>query len=251
MRHALKWLAAAFAALSISGCIGASGYRPQQQPKVEPVTVKNDDMASLFPLKEGARWVYAVTTERQGEAGAAQSEWAIEVVRVKRSGENTTAVMQVSKLGQSGGGDTMGWMVNPKGVFQTYYSSAQGSTLDFQPAQLVLPCPWKEGQTFDYKGVGPFPTGGVGAMTVKSTVLGIQEIDTDVKPMGAVAVEGVTTYAAKTKTGAPLVIGGKAVLTKSVSTTWFAPNIGIVRLRQEVTGPNVNTTITLRLKSLP
>lgn len=225
-----------FAALGIVGC-GSSepaAKGPAAGPKIQPATVAPGQEASLFPLAEGNQWVYQVDSTLQAAQGqkSASQEATFRIAKVQDSGGAKVATMEVYTNGKKT--ESSEWSVNSGGIYQ---NTAGTPPVKFSPPQLVVKFPVVAGESFQWSGTGKLNSGSTGASTVRSKVLGPQEVDT---PMGRLSAFAISSESKWTDKKLEYSMNG---------TIWWAPNIGIVRYVQAVGNKNGISTIVLRLKS--
>lgn len=211
------------AAMSLAVVVGC---QKSEQPALRQ-TVSGGSVAQsgkerdLFPLKKGNQWVYVV------ESGNTTQEMTMRVTSVSEKDGVVTAT--ITSTGSSGKEVASQWQVKKDGVFQV----STGPKAAFDPPQLVLPFPAKEGQERPVTTTGPVSTGGIAKQTGTIRILGSQEADTAMGRMsGVVAVT-------KTKWGEY----------SSESMTWWSPGVGFVRQTQSVSGPKGNMSVVVKLKS--
>lgn len=223
----------------LAGCNGGGGQSVTPRAPIEEATVASGQEAKLFPLVVGNQWVYESRTTLETPTGSqtTESELTFVVRTVNREGTTTRAIIDV-KDGEEVR-DSTGWLVNERGIHQ---SSARNLAAAFNPPQPLLPFPYQQGQTFQFSGTGPFPFEGSGAIRTSGTVVGPQQVDTEMGPMSAIAVDGRTTWRG------PDAGGGTSEQT-AISTTWWAPEVGLVRFVQDIVGPDYRIRQVLRLKS--
>lgn len=119
--------------------------------------------------------------------------------------------------------DSGDWLVSSKGISQL----SAGKGIKFNPPQLNLPFPLKEGQKIEWKGTGAFPMAeagkpATGTLTASYMVRGKEEVDTGLGPIEAIAVQSITIYTS----------GDRRFRQEAV--TWWAPKYGIVRYVQGI-----------------
>lgn len=220
------------------GCGGPKEYKPKPVAKVETTTVDALTPENVLPLKEGNRWVYAVTTQTQAgdKSVPEEGELAIEVDRIVEKEGGKLATMRILRDGREV--DRQNWLVNAKGLYQTT-GIVNGREIAFSPPQPLVLFPVKEGETFEWKGKGVCPDGFAGTVRAKNTVTGVMDVDTGLGRKSGVAVESSQDFTSSANKG------GMAV------TTWYAPNIGILRILQTTVVKRGTVQTTLRLTKSP
>lgn len=227
--HRANWLICGLAVVA-AGCGGGDkGYVPKQAKEPAKATIEQGQEASLFPLKEGNQWTYSVTQDMRlanNQQGSQVFELTFKVTKVEQSSQGTVGTIEVWNADKLR--DRQTWIVNSTGIYQASSSILNVKTgaltsSAMNPIQPALPFPVKSGQKFKWAGTGPTMLGEVGNMTSDAEVLPAQIIDTDLgKRFSAISVLAKGKYNLKTKTG------------EYVTTSWYAPGVGLVRFRQEV-----------------
>lgn len=219
-----------------AGCSGgsSSGYVPQPVPHVEKAEIKPGEETTLMPLKEGNSWTYAVEAQRMAggrSAGNAQGELTYRVASTTVEGNATRATLELISGGKTI--EKQEWLANDKGVFQIGVGE---KTEKFTTPQPVILTPLKDHPSFEWRGYGLCPDGKFGNIIVRSKILDLQEVDSEIKRFSALPVESVTEYEGDGRKG------------NAASTTWFAPGVGIVRFKQEVVTGDRASIMLLKLK---
>lgn len=203
----------------LAGCRNpAPGYTPQPPPPVEPVSAKEVKKSTdLMPLAVGNQWIYTLrmeTVEGRRRLGAGEDTV---VYRVESVAPNGDAVMVLEQNGTVL--DRQGWRSNESGLYQTTSGANQ---FPYTPAQPIALLPLTTGKRFSWKGKGVMSDGTVGYGTSESEVLPPQNVDTTMGTLSAIPVLSRSSF----RSG------------RNVSTSWFKPGVGLVRLRQETAGAN-------------
>lgn len=218
--------AVALAAIFAAGCgskdnaaAAATGGKPE--PAVPPAEVKAGDEASLMPLATGNQWTYTSDA----------NQITLKVANVAPQGDGKKATIEIfvnDKLTSR-----QVWLQNKTGMYQL----AQGlNPKPFNPPQPILLFPIERGKVSKYTGTGPVDNA-TGRIQSELRVDGPQPVDTDMGEKSGILVRQ-----------AVLLTAGK-VQGRLVSNTWFAPGIGIVRLRNDIQVGNGQRTEVLRLKN--
>jgi hypothetical protein len=211
--------------VALSGCGSGGGYTAKPAKKVSDVSLKPGDEKSLMPFKVGNQWVYSIETN-QGS-----SEITLKVTDVQESGGVTLATLSTQVPG-SPNSETK-WRQDSTGLYQV----SNGSQV-FDPPQLLVAFPLTEGKEMKVKTTGPLPAGtGTGSMDIAIKYIGTQHVDTVGDRMSALAVESLTTW--NTPEG----------VAASRGVTWWVPNVGFVRQRQEIGMGQSRGVIVMKLKS--
>ena len=231
--HFSGCLTAGLALLAV-GCGRSGGYTPEPVTPPEPVVRKVGEEEKLMPLIEGSRWTYELETVSFADDKELGNNTQTLVFEVKRSSDTSTGRRaSLELLLDDNAIDRQQWLVTNQGIFQV---SVGLDNSVFSPIQPVLRFPATEGSKFSWTGIGICPDGTVGKSTADSIVLPAQKADSQMGVFAAVPVESKIKFSSK--------VSGVAT-----NTTWFRPNVGIVRLRQEVFIGNRRSVTTLRLKN--
>ncbi|MBS1707826.1 MAG: hypothetical protein JSS65_03790 [Armatimonadetes bacterium] len=220
------------AAAAVCGCNNNAGYTPEPPKEVQKTTVAAGDEASLWPLAVGNQWVFEATTTTAN--GTTVKDLTFKVTDNRKEGDKTIARIDI--LDGSKVVDSIDWAVDKTGIYQVTSTNQQAK---YDPPQLIVKFPIKDGETFSQQLNGPAPTTGkdVVGQKVESTCLGMQEIDTGEGRMQAVAVESKTVFTYKDDT------------INTVATIWFVPKVGMARFIQETVGKKVAGKEIFRMKS--
>jgi hypothetical protein len=211
--------------VALSGCGSSGGYSAKPAKKIADVAVKPGDEANLMPFKVGNQWVYTIETS-QGT-----SDITLKVTDVQNVDGATVATLS-TQIGGASASETR-WRQDSTGLYQV----SNGSQV-FDPPQLLIPFPLTEGKEIKVKTTGPLPAGtGTGEMEITLKYIGTQHVDTVGDRMGAVAVESLTTW--NTPDG-PAASRGM---------TWWVPNVGFVRQRQDIGVGQSRGAVLMKLKS--
>jgi hypothetical protein len=236
-RFGLLTLAAAFLVGSaVTGCGGPSKYKPTVVPPPAPVSMEEFSATSMIPGKAGSSWTYDFESITQTRAGSnsEQGKMRFTIDAVKDNPKGQILQMSISKNGETM--DRQNWQVSDRGLYQL---TAGINSSPFTPIQPLLMLPIKDNMKFMWKGKGICPDGNPGTMRVDSEVRGVEMIDTATGKESALAVETNTQFKS-TKMKALLAV-----------TTWYKPNVGIVRLKQALQAPGGAVVTTLKLASGP
>ena len=234
--HNTSVLATVLAILFIAGCSSKSAdYKPLTSETIPPATITPGNEASTMPLDKGNQWTFDVETVRalsgvKTQPTQFQVTWTVTESQQTPNGTKATIV---SSQGGKNEHSTV-WLVNSKGIYQL----EDGTPLiKYDPPLPVLLFPAKPHTAFDYKGAGPTGFGDSGPHQSHDTILESQVVDTSMGQMSAIPVESEGTVTAKGRVG------------KSVQTVYFAPGIGIVRMRQEAVAGDQGYIVLMKLKS--
>lgn len=211
----------------LAGCGQKGQYKPtSKKEEVKPASLATGQERSLLPLKKGDQWVYTVA------AGGKKQDMTLRVQDVVSDSASTRATLVATN--DQGSGLPSIWVVDGTGIYQ----ASERPERQFIPPQLLISFPLKPYETKKMSGTGPYPIGGDSGpydLTVK--YVGTQEVDTDMGRMSAFAVESVMSWST---------LDGKCT---SYAITWWVPNVGFVRQRQEISTPKVNLVVLMKLKS--
>lgn len=181
-----------------------------------------------MPLDKGDTWNFDATLSRTTATAISEPQslpFTYTITEVKREPRRITATFEFRN------GDTLmerhRWLETPEGIFQL----DAGKGTKFEPAQLIVPFPATGHRKFEWSGTGPKPVGGAGRWKIDGEVEAPEPVDTDEGPMMAIPVTQTSSFGAIT----------------SSSTTWFRPDIGMVRFWQEIDGKNGSQVVTMVL----
>ena len=221
---------------TVTGCGGPSKYKPTVVPPPAPITMEEFTASSLLPTKVGNAWTYDFESITQTRAGSnkEQGKMRFSIDGVKDTPKGPVLQMSISKNGETI--DRQDWQTSDRGLYQL---TAGRENVPFNPIQPLLMLPIKGNMKFSWKGKGICPDGNPGTIRVDSEVRGVETIDTSIGKDSALAVESNTQFQS-TKMKALLAV-----------TTWYKPNVGIVRLKQALQAPGGAIVTTLKLVSGP
>jgi hypothetical protein len=226
--------ALALGALFVVGCGGGSGeYRPVAQAKTEEVPqvdVKQFNAQTTFPFKVGNEWTYLLDNTAANDSGQASREMQVTYKVVKVDGSN--AVLELSSPDR-GLMERQIWRTTNEGVYQVAVGK---DSVPFDKPQPAILFPVEIGRQSTWVGNGINPSGVKSPMTIRSKVLGIEEVDTEVGRFSAVAIEGEVEFKRPDGEG------------RAINKTWWVPEIGIVRFRQDMAVRGAMSSLTMRLK---
>lgn len=237
MKHAKIWIALSVT-VALVGCKPGGGGSTPTTTKIKeaaPTAKVVEGMdTNLFPLKVGNQWTYSVaqTLARGGQVRNGSMEVTFRVKTVDRGANAVKATLEV--LSGNKVSDRQIWMIDKTGIYQT----AIGMNLvPFSSPQPVLKFPVKDGSEFRWSGSAPLPGGKSRNYSIVATVHSEQPVDTDMGPFKAVALESRATVHEGKNNG------------QEATSTWFTPNVGIVRLLTASMAGNVQQRNLLKLKS--
>ncbi|MCX7799968.1 MAG: hypothetical protein N2109_06445 [Fimbriimonadales bacterium] len=218
----------------LAGCGQSGEYQPTPVKSVPPAVVARGEERTLFPLQVGNQWVYTVEDQqrRGDQVGSRTAEAVFRVAKTEPVGDGIKGVIEVSIEGRVQ--ETQSWLVDSTGIYQL---TAGRVPLAYEPKQPGILFPVDTGRTFQWKGKGLMPDGTPGSGTLENRILGPQEVDTDMGRMSAFCVETSGTFRSQRGQG------------KMRSMVWWAPKVGLVRGRMELSGGELGAVQTLRLKS--
>lgn len=226
---------AALAAAIAAGCGSKEpGYKPKPVAQIPKASVAPGEEATLFPLAVGNQWVFTAKSRfaAGGQAQDTDGELTLRVASVANVANGKQAVIEIIQDGKVN--ERQIWVQDAKGVFQV---RAGRNNVQFSPRIPVIEFPIQEGRTTQWRGTGPVPAGNPGPHAADIKILGVQEVDTDMGRMSAYAVESQSKWTRNNVQGS------------SVGTTWFAPKIGMVRFRLDLSFGQLRGTQSLALKS--
>lgn len=214
------------------GCSGGSGggYVPTPAPKIEPVTIQTGQESNLFPLATGNTWTYVATTvARVGNQTQQGTKDAIfKVIKSEDVAGGKRATLELSIDDKVV--DRQVWLVNSKGIYQVSVSGQRPRTFSTPIPAITFPV--EAGKKFSWSG-----SDGKAKMSYENEVVGIGEVDTDMKRMSAVSVDAKGTSVLNN------------VTEKTERTMWMVPGVGIVRIRESTGSATASSELLLSLKS--
>jgi len=224
----------AAAAIVVAGCGQSGEYKPTPVKSVQPAVVARGEERVLFPLQIGNQWVYTVEDQqRKGtQAASRTAEVVFRVTNTENVGDGVKATIQVTLDNKVQ--EVQSWLVDSTGIYQL--AGGKAGT-PYEPKQPAILFPVDTGRTFRWTGKGLMPDGGTGSGTLDNKILGPQEVDTEMGRMSAFCVETSGTFQSPRGQG------------KMRSMVWWAPKVGLVRWRMEMTVGDFGAVQTLRLKS--
>lgn len=222
------------AAIAVAGCQGGSSgaYKPVEKKDLPPAKFVKGEELTAFPFNVGNQWVFEgeeKSTSPQGKPISVplRFTWRVKDVTEKDGGKD--AVIEIIKNDTVVG--LQSWRVNSEGIYQLGVSSHPSKPVEqFVPPQPALLFASQEGPEYKYEGKGPGPLGTNTPMEVVSKVVTSEEVDTNMGRMSAIRVESLG-----------VVDKNKARID---TITWFAPKVGLVRVRQQVSFPKAQPVIT-------
>ncbi|MEJ5170455.1 MAG: hypothetical protein WHU10_05660 [Fimbriimonadales bacterium] len=222
------------AALVVAGCGKSGEYQPTPAQSVQPAVVARGEERVLFPLRAGNQWVYTIEDQqRRGNQSASRTAEAVfRVASAEPAGDGVKAVVEVTV--ENTVSERQTWLVDSTGIYQLAGGRA-GVT--YEPKQPAILFPVDTGRTFQWKGKGLMPDGTTGTGTLNNKILGPQEVDTEMGRMSAFCVETSGTFQSQRGQG------------RMRSMVWWAPKVGLVRWRMELSVGDFGAVQTLRLKS--
>lgn len=228
----IQHLSLALVAIAIVGCRGGdgNGYTPVPPSKLEPVSVKPGQEATLMPIAVGNQWTYNVETIIATQKGKAQrkGELTFKITKVDDTSNGKRATIDILSSGKVT--ERQIWLVNDKGIYQVSTGVAKPVTYS-TPIPLIL-FPVDKNKTFKWKG-----SGGPYQRSIDAKILENQEVDTDEKRYSAIGVE----TKGENKDG--------KVTQKTSGIIWFVPGVGLVRYRESTLSSENATEQLLQLKS--
>ncbi|GMV89998.1 MAG: hypothetical protein AMXMBFR81_29290 [Chthonomonas sp.] len=241
MKPILAFIAAV--ALVSIGCKGGggSGYTPAPVPKVEPAKVEPGNEAVLLPAAVGNKWVFEIEGETSvsGNRMLTRATATYEISGVKDTPRGKEITFKVTTKGVDNSVRTSEqmWLMDAKGIYQV---NGGQNKLQYDPPQPLALFPATAGDPVSFKGTGPVATGLRGSFSGKVQCNGNEEVDTGKGRLGGIAFASQGDWSGPDS-------AGKTVTGKFGMVVWFAPNVGLVRVRQELSGPNAGAFQTLRL----
>lgn len=227
---------------AVAGCgRERSAYQPQPVPELPPAEVAPGQEATLFPLARGNKWVFDMNGETTTPNGRAltSAEVTFEVTNVTDVNNGREATLKVTTVSPNGEtrSHTQRWRVDREGIFQII-GGERG--VQFEPPQPLARFPIDTSRTWEFEGTGPTPIGNSGKQSGRLTVVGPQEVDTQAGRLSAIAVQTIGDWESTQN--------GERVVGRFSNMVWLAPNIGFVRVRQELVTGRTSAFQVLRLK---
>ncbi len=211
------FLFSTFVLAAAIGACGPSGEGGSNQSKTKVIANTAKSPYDLLPLSVGNSWTYQyyqVQVDAKGQRTESTAISTLKVVSVKDAQGGKEAVVRVYQGGEAT--SEIGFLVNDKGVFQTYHKGKE--MMPYNPALLLMSWPVKAGQVINWTGTGLMPgPAKMGKIDLTVTCRGEMEVDTLTGRMKAIRTDGVETYSYQ---------GKKMQTTMSM---WFEPRIGIIR----------------------
>lgn len=210
-----------------------SEYKPVPVERLDSVPYKPGEEELLFPMKVGNAWTYEVEENiRRLNAPApvtTRSELILRCTNVVRIGDKVKGTIESVYQGRVN--ERQVWTMDKSGLYQT---SVGDPAIPYTPPMPAFRSPLTKGAVVEHKGRGFVADGSVTDFTGSTIIDGPAEADTGIGRVNAMAVRNDMKWA-------------KGV---SASTTWYAPKIGIVRWRQEVSANGVVAIQVMRLTKL-
>ncbi len=250
MKPTVLIVAALSAVALLSGCGAggtASGYKPEPRPAVPKMELAPGDEKSLMPVAQGKSWIYEGRTQASGPGGGqeARLEVTFQISKVEESPNGQVVTIDV--LTGTRKTDQFVWRLQQDGIFQLSGQFRDATTqvqrsVSYNPPLRIVQFPIKESESLKQAVNGARPGANPGAMNVTLQNQGVQEVDTAMGPMSAMATQTVSTYR---EANAQF---------QTTATSWWVKNVGMVRYRQEITaltpqGQRLEQVTTLQLKS--
>jgi hypothetical protein len=196
-----------------------------------------------MPVAQGKSWTFEGLTAAGGQEGRMEVTLQVASIQDTPAGK----VVKIDVLTGANKSDEFTWRFQEDGIVQIatqFRDQATGNRrlVTYEPPLRVLKFPAKTSEVAQFAVTGARPGANPGPMNVTFQTQGIQEIDTAMGPMSALATQTVSTYQEKN------------VRFRTTSTSWWVKNVGMVRYRQEIVavsneGQRLEQVTTLRLKS--
>lgn len=218
----MRYLACLVVLAALAGGCGnkKTTYTPTEPKPIEPANVPAGQEAILFPMAVGNSWRYDVSMTQLTAAGAVpqKADYVLEVKEVTDIEGGKRAKLEVKR------GDVLQdrqtWRIDKTGIYQEELGLEQPRKSDGQPAFVF---PIEIGKPYEWSGTAPAPGGTIRPLQATVETKGVEEVDALIGTVSAYRVE--TTQRFKDDKGNDIV---------ALSVVYWAPNIGIVRQRQEV-----------------
>jgi hypothetical protein len=232
------------AAVVVAGCgsKGSSGYTPKPIKTATVTPIAPGEDKTLFPVAVGNQWTYESVSDSvsQNQPRRVTQNITMEVKAIEPdgNGQKVTVELREEDVIKS----TQIWKIDDTGVYQVSVKTEQAEA-QFTPPQCVLKFPVKVDEEWTYEGVAPSALGIKSNNKSVSTNKGPQLVDTYAGQVSAYRVDTKTEL-----TGSAMQDGKSVPLAGSqMSSAFFAPKMGMVRLVQTVQGRAGAETVTLQL----
>lgn len=208
------------AASILAGCgssgsgSASSGYVPKKTQSMPSAIVQAGQEADYFPFTVGNQWTFSSETKTSVNGSVQPSKTEDVTYRLSElanGGHDAWfAVLNDTK--------TISreiWRLDSKGLYQV--GSGKDKPKMLNPPQLLVPFPVKPGQTFHWSANVTADNGTPLTSSIDGTVVGQEQIDTEMGPYNALAVEGKGT------------VKGKNLNSDVTIKLWLIPKVGIGR----------------------
>lgn len=219
------------AILLVVGCRPVTRtYVPTPPPKVAPVSTEVTDARTLMPLDVGNQWTYDMQTEvYQANKLVGRGEETVTYTVKGRYGlDKRDAYVVLESKGKPV--DVQDWRATPEGLYQL--TAGLKRTPYSVPQPLIL-LPIRKGSRFEWRGKGVMSNGVLAPGDLQGEILEPQVVDTGMGPLSAIPVLTRLRFTGGT----------------SENTSWFRPNVGLVRYRQATTTGKQRVVVTLTLSN--
>lgn len=228
----MKPLPLAIALIVAAGCSGGGGdsYVPVKKQAIPEAKVAPGQEAALFPFAVGNSWTYVARTAARvkNRQSTQEAEITFRVAKIEDTKNGKRATIDL--ITKDKVVDRQVWLSNSRGIYQISIGATKPRVFT-SPIPAIL-FPVEPAKRFSWKG----GDGNVN-MTLNFTVTGAQEVDTEEKRLSAIAVESTGTS-----------VKGK-LTEKTERVIWFAPGIGIARIRESTASSVGASELLLSLKS--
>lgn len=219
------------------GCNGNSGsgaYVPKAPKEIPPASLAAGEESKIFPIQIGNRWRYNM--ERMAQLGTNRipqnDDFFLEVKNVQDIPEGKRITLEQIKNDVTV--DRQTWEIRKDGIYEVSLGLDNPTTNT--PPVPQIPFPIEKDKKFSYTGQALTPFGKVGKVTIEGTIIGPEEVDTNMGRLSAIRVDSKKTFE----------VDAKRKGTEETS-TWYAPNVGIVRMVQ-TTMASTNAAAVLKLQ---
>ena len=212
----------------------STSYKPKPIKKIEAAKVNPGEEHTLMPLKEGNQWVYKVNTVMRNRYRFAskKSEFTFRVAKVSKDSRGTKATLEV--IHDDKVKERQVWLVKDTGIYQIAMGK---SSVPYSSPKLILPFPIQSNKTFKWEGKGPSIKDAPMPIKLTGKIIGAQEVDTQGARLSAFASQTTERWEMDKQKGV------------TVISSWWAPGIGLARVRQVVATKGLISEQFLRLKS--
>jgi hypothetical protein len=227
------------ALIAMAGCqkgAPAASNEPTKPPDETPAAKISSK--ELIDFQTGSQWVFTLEATGKSKEGeqSTEGEFTMKVTDARSAENGLTANIQTTTVAGEEPKKLrdMTWRLDDGGLFQVADNDNKDA---FDPPMPLLPDTLEVGQKVGWKGTGPRIDDTIGPVEVAIKVIGPEEVDTLMGRMSTWCVESAAVWK----------VDGQVC--KSLTTTWWSPKVGLVRMNRELDTPQYGLSSMLRLKS--